>query len=325
MRIRKNITKFIKRAYIDMGELKQVKGYTKTRLNIISNKVFLLKQELYPLKKQKKVGKLKKKRVTTYTRKKLKRILSLLFRIGGKIYRRKIKKKKINLKKKEEHFTNNLILYRLFRKFYINLKLKQFKRLYKKYKGNEKIIIQQLEKRIDMILLRSGFVRSIYEARQLINHKHILVNGNIARIPSYTLNVGDIISIKEGSHKQNLIHRLKKILLPKVVPEHKKNLIHRFVSKGMDKYKYNYKQKYQPNDKAKYQQNYKYQAKRRRESKKKRRIRATGPKYLEISHALLLISLIEEPKLTAIKYPFTLQPENNIKFISLLNKYKRIR
>ncbi|KAN0042795.1 hypothetical protein ACTFIV_006911, partial [Dictyostelium citrinum] len=117
MRIRKNITKFIKRAYIDMGELKQVKGYTKTRLNIISNKVFLLKQELYPLKKQKK----------------------------------------------------------------------------------------QLEKRIDMILLRSGFVRSIYEARQLINHKHILVNGNIARIPSYTLNVGDIISIKEGSHKQNLI------------------------------------------------------------------------------------------------------------------------
>ncbi|NP_050106.1 ribosomal protein S4 (mitochondrion) [Dictyostelium discoideum] len=300
MRQRKNVTKFIKRAYRDMGELKQYKRYTKTRLNIISNKVFLLKNELYPLQPKKKRGKRDQQLKTTYTKKKLKRILSLLFRIGGKIYRKKIKKKKINLKKQQEPFTQNLTLHRLFRKFYLNLKLKQFKLLYKKYKGNEKVIIQQLEKRVDMVLLRSGFVRSLYEARQIINHKHLLVNGKIASLPGYMINVGDIISFKEGSMKRKLLKRLKKGLISK---KSRKRWTNR-------------------NFKFKRFQNYK---RKRQKKKNKNKVRATGPNYLEISHSLLLISLIEEPKLTAIKYPFTLQPEKNIKFITLLKKYKRLR
>nr|AAD43332.1 ribosomal protein S4 [Dictyostelium discoideum] len=283
-----------------MGELKQYKRYTKTRLNIISNKVFLLKNELYPLQPKKKRGKRDQQLKTTYTKKKLKRILSLLFRIGGKIYRKKIKKKKINLKKQQEPFTQNLTLHRLFRKFYLNLKLKQFKLLYKKYKGNEKVIIQQLEKRVDMVLLRSGFVRSLYEARQIINHKHLLVNGKIASLPGYMINVGDIISFKEGSMKRKLLKRLKKGLISK---KSRKRWTNR-------------------NFKFKRFQNYK---RKRQKKKNKNKVRATGPNYLEISHSLLLISLIEEPKLTAIKYPFTLQPEKNIKFITLLKKYKRLR
>ncbi|KAK5574385.1 hypothetical protein RB653_003322 (mitochondrion) [Dictyostelium firmibasis] len=283
MRIKKNRTKFIKRYNMDMGELKQYQGYTNTRLNIISNKVFLLKKELYPLKKPRKKQKLQKRKVTTYKRKKLKRILHLLFRIGGKIYRKKIKKKKINLKKQEEPFYQKLMVYRLFRRFYINLKLKQLKTLYKKYKGKEEQIIQQLEKRLDMILLRSGFVRSIYEARQLINHKNILVNGKVASVPGYAIKVGDMISFKEGSQKRGLIKRIKKLLFPGII------------RRGQV------------------------------ERKCKRRVRATGPNYLEISYRLLLINLIMEPKLTAIKYPFTLYPDKNIHFISLLKKYKRIR
>ncbi|KAM9982981.1 hypothetical protein ACTFIZ_012324, partial [Dictyostelium cf. discoideum] len=102
MRQRKNLTKFIKRAFMDMGELKQYSRYTKTQLNIISNKVFLLKNELYPLQPKNRGKKADPIMATTYTKKKLKRILSLLFRIGGKIYRKKIKKKKINLKKQQE-------------------------------------------------------------------------------------------------------------------------------------------------------------------------------------------------------------------------------
>lgn len=66
--------------------------------------------------------------------------------------------------------------------------------------GNtEDRIIQKLETRLDAFVLRAGLARTIYAARQLVNHRHILVNGRWVNIPSAKVNVGDEIRVKEKS------------------------------------------------------------------------------------------------------------------------------
>ncbi len=62
-------------------------------------------------------------------------------------------------------------------------------------------LVQLLEARLDALVLRGGLARSIFAARQYVSHKHILVNGNIVNIPSYQVQVGDVISVREKSKK----------------------------------------------------------------------------------------------------------------------------
>ncbi|MBR6228681.1 MAG: 30S ribosomal protein S4 [Eubacterium sp.] len=57
-----------------------------------------------------------------------------------------------------------------------------------------------LELRLDNVLFRLGFARTRKEARQIVDHKHVLVNGKCVNIPSYSLKKGDVIEIKE-KHK----------------------------------------------------------------------------------------------------------------------------
>ena len=52
---------------------------------------------------------------------------------------------------------------------------------------------------LDSIVLRAGFARSIFAARQAVSHGHFLVNGKKTNIPSYQLKVGDVITVKERS------------------------------------------------------------------------------------------------------------------------------
>lgn len=54
-----------------------------------------------------------------------------------------------------------------------------------------------LELRIDNVLFRLGYARTRKEARQIVDHKHVLVNGKCVNIPSYTVKAGDTIEIKE--------------------------------------------------------------------------------------------------------------------------------
>ena len=54
-----------------------------------------------------------------------------------------------------------------------------------------------LERRIDNVIFRLGFARTRMEARQIVDHRHVLVNGKIVNIPSYLVSVGDKIEIKE--------------------------------------------------------------------------------------------------------------------------------
>ncbi|PWW22009.1 small subunit ribosomal protein S4 [Geodermatophilus normandii] len=60
-------------------------------------------------------------------------------------------------------------------------------------------LIQDLESRLDATVLRAGFARTIYQARQFVTHQHVLVNGRRVDRPSHRLRPGDWISIAERS------------------------------------------------------------------------------------------------------------------------------
>ncbi len=61
------------------------------------------------------------------------------------------------------------------------------------------VLVQLLETRLDNMVYRMGFGKSIREARQMVNHGHILVNGQKVNIPSFALNVGDVVALKDKS------------------------------------------------------------------------------------------------------------------------------
>ncbi|MFO7155219.1 MAG: 30S ribosomal protein S4 [Pseudomonadota bacterium] len=78
----------------------------------------------------------------------------------------------------------------------------------KKGKTGE-ILLQLLEQRLDNVVFRMGFADTRAEARQLVRHSHVTVNGRKVNIPSYQVRVGDRISIREKSRK---IERIQQAL-----------------------------------------------------------------------------------------------------------------
>jgi len=62
-------------------------------------------------------------------------------------------------------------------------------------------LLQLLEMRLDNVIYRAGFATSRAEARQLIRHRHFLLNGRIVDIPSYQVRPGDVIQVKPKSHQ----------------------------------------------------------------------------------------------------------------------------
>ena len=88
-------------------------------------------------------------------------------------------------------------------KAYYDMQEKQFRNLVEKAMhahGNPgEILVQKLETRLDNLVYRLGFGSSLRQARQILVHRHILVNGKIVDRPSYEVQVGDVISLKEKS------------------------------------------------------------------------------------------------------------------------------
>ncbi|MEO8398959.1 MAG: 30S ribosomal protein S4, partial [Ignavibacteriaceae bacterium] len=73
-------------------------------------------------------------------------------------------------------------------------------------------LVKILESRLDNVVYRLGFSSSRKQARQLIGHRHVIVNGRLVDIPSYILNAGDQIQIKDKSKKLDAIHNsLKRV------------------------------------------------------------------------------------------------------------------
>lgn len=93
-------------------------------------------------------------------------------------------------------------------KAYYGVLEKQFRRVVfdalKSKKKSEDVLIQSLERRLDNMVYRLGFGSTLRQARQMVNHGHILVNGLRVDIPSYKVNLGDIISLSEKSRKVDM-------------------------------------------------------------------------------------------------------------------------
>ena len=70
-------------------------------------------------------------------------------------------------------------------------------------------LLEQLDRRLDTVVQRLGFALSRRQARQLVRHGHIQVNGRKVNIPSYEVNVGEEIAIREGSRKLAILEVAK--------------------------------------------------------------------------------------------------------------------
>lgn len=88
-------------------------------------------------------------------------------------------------------------------KYTYGLLEKQFRNLFKRAARKKGItgenLLKYLEARLDNTVFRLGIAPTRRAARQLVSHKHIMVNGGLVNIPSYTLKPGDIISVRERS------------------------------------------------------------------------------------------------------------------------------
>jgi len=69
------------------------------------------------------------------------------------------------------------------------------------------LLIQQLERRLDNVAYRLGFAISRRQARQVVRHGHVTVNGKKVNIPSYQVNVGDEIAIRESARKLLIVEQ----------------------------------------------------------------------------------------------------------------------
>lgn len=100
---------------------------------------------------------------------------------------------------------------------------RQFRNLFtlaQKMKGNTgENFIGLLEKRLDSVVYRMNLANSIFAARQLVTHKHILVNGKQVNVPSYRLQEGDVVTLKSASKQLvNIIESVNK--MARTVPDY---------------------------------------------------------------------------------------------------------
>jgi small subunit ribosomal protein S4 len=81
------------------------------------------------------------------------------------------------------------------------------------------VLLQQLERRLDNIVYRLGFAASRREARQLVGHRHFVVNGRAVNIPSAQLRPGDIVEVREKSRKILPVENAQQLLQGRAVPD----------------------------------------------------------------------------------------------------------
>ena len=76
-----------------------------------------------------------------------------------------------------------------------------------------------LETRLDNVIFRLGFARTRKEARQIVDHKHITVNGKCVNIPSYLVKAGDVIEVKEKCKESQRYKDIAEANHGRLVPE----------------------------------------------------------------------------------------------------------
>ena len=96
---------------------------------------------------------------------------------------------------------------------------RQLKRANRKVSEYGLQLKEKLESRLDNIVFRMGFARTRREARQIVDHKHVLVNGKCVNIPSYLCKAGDTIEIREKSKGSERYKGILEITGGRLVPE----------------------------------------------------------------------------------------------------------
>ena len=95
------------------------------------------------------------------------------------------------------------------RGYYGNIGERQFRRYYQeatRRRGNtSEILIQLLERRLDAVIYRMKFAPTVFAARQIVNHGHVLVNGKRVNIPSYQVKEGDTIELRSKAKQMTVV------------------------------------------------------------------------------------------------------------------------
>lgn len=108
-------------------------------------------------------------------------------------------------------------------KFIYGVLEKPFRNYYKKAKqmsgmtGENLMVL--LESRLDNVVFRMGLARTRREARQIVDHKHVLVNGKQVNIPSYLVKAGDVIEIKEKNKGSQRYKDILEVTGGRMVPD----------------------------------------------------------------------------------------------------------
>ena len=80
-------------------------------------------------------------------------------------------------------------------------------------------LMTMLESRLDNVIFRMGFARTRKEARQVVDHKHVLVNGKCINIPSYLVKAGDVISLSDKAKELQRYKDVLEVTGARLVPE----------------------------------------------------------------------------------------------------------
>lgn len=108
-------------------------------------------------------------------------------------------------------------------KFIYGVLEKPFRNYYAKAKQMEGMtgenLMRLLESRLDNVMFRMGFARTRKEARQIVDHKHVLVNGKQVNIPSYLVKAGDTIEIKENKKGSQRYKEILEVTGGNMIPD----------------------------------------------------------------------------------------------------------
>ena len=80
-------------------------------------------------------------------------------------------------------------------------------------------LMTMLESRLDNVVFRMGFARTRREARQVVGHKHITVNGRIVNVPSYLVKAGDVVEVREKSKSIQRFKDISEITAGRLTPD----------------------------------------------------------------------------------------------------------
>ena len=80
-------------------------------------------------------------------------------------------------------------------------------------------LMTMLESRLDNVVFRMGFARTRREARQVVGHKHVTVNGNLVNVPSYLVKAGDVIEIREKSKNIQSFKDISEVTAGRLTPD----------------------------------------------------------------------------------------------------------